>query len=279
MANIRTLKALYQPISSAATRNIISSVSQQEKDLASQQANQQKLMKNIMSIGGKFGKDVKSYKLARKGGYAPEVTGGGLMEKFSSFSDWKGMPDIERKKYHEAALMGQRFTGEETLTPRQFAKEKGLVPSPDMPEYEYSDPEYVSGGVDTELDRYAPDKWAEKEFPRLSQDEEYESRPYSEGEEPVFDRYRDVSAPATGRELYEADPSRISKGQRYQEAVDSGLIDSPQAAMKWLEEYDKAKGDRSDFNLMKEYELQKGLRRIGAKNIKDKIQEHFKNLK
>tara|TARA_R110002020_G_scaffold282966_2_gene498709 strand:- start:1250 stop:2725 length:1476 start_codon:yes stop_codon:yes gene_type:complete len=271
MANIRTLKALYQPISSAATRNIISSVSQQEKDLALQQANQQKLMKNIMSIGGKFGKDLKSYKLARKGGYAPEVTGGGLMEKFSSFSDWKSMPDIERKKYHEAALVGQRFTGKETLTPRQFAKEKGLVPSPDMPEYEYSDPEYVSGGVDTELDRYAPERVAEAKFPRELSEAGYDSTPYPQGEDTGFDRYEDVSAPATGRELYEADPSRIAKGQRYQEAVDSGLIDSPQAATKWLRDYEQSEGDRGRFNIQRQAELEKGLRRIGAKNIKDEV--------
>ena len=45
MANINTLKALYQPISAKGTQNVLASVSQQERNLAKQQKAQQDVMK------------------------------------------------------------------------------------------------------------------------------------------------------------------------------------------------------------------------------------------
>ena len=139
-----------------------------------------------------------------------------------------------------------------------------MLSSEYLPEFEYSDPEYVSGGADTEFDRYAPERVAEAKFPRELSEVGYDSILYPEGVDTGFDRYEDVSAPATRRELYEADPSRIAKGQRYQEAIDKGLIDSPESAMKWLEDYEQSEGKRASFN-------ERGLRRMAAQKIKDEM--------
>ena len=132
MANINTLKALYQPISSAATKNVLADVSQQQKDLVTQQANQQKLMKSIMSIGSRLGKDYKGYKLAKEAGFGmdleelkknPEfekhIRAGGTLEDFDQgfksglkgFMDWRSAPDAVRKKYHQEALKGENLIG------------------------------------------------------------------------------------------------------------------------------------------------------------------------
>ena len=69
MSNIRTLKALYQPISTAATKSVLSSVAQDEKDLAKEQAELSSIMKSAASLGSRFAKDKKAFDIAKKGGF------------------------------------------------------------------------------------------------------------------------------------------------------------------------------------------------------------------
>tara|TARA_Y100000004_G_C8954864_1_gene430295 strand:+ start:685 stop:2520 length:1836 start_codon:yes stop_codon:yes gene_type:complete len=134
MANINTLKALYQPISAKATQNVLADVSAQERDLARQKQAQQNVMKSVMSIGGQIAKDIKGLNLAKKAGfgvdmealaknpkYEKHIRAGGtpqsyfeefgmpeqtIGQKFKDLIDWRDTTDIERKAYHTNALQG-----------------------------------------------------------------------------------------------------------------------------------------------------------------------------
>ena len=69
MTDIDTIKQLYTPTSTAETQAVISSVSEQEKKQKKETAAFGEILKNVSSLATKIGKDVKSFKLAKEGGF------------------------------------------------------------------------------------------------------------------------------------------------------------------------------------------------------------------
>ena len=59
MSDLDTLKSLYKPISTAQTQSVISSVSDQERQLKKDKVAFGQIAKNISGLASKLGKDVK----------------------------------------------------------------------------------------------------------------------------------------------------------------------------------------------------------------------------
>ena len=97
MTDIDTIKQLYTPTSTAETQAVISSVSEQEKNQKKETAAFGEILKNVSSLATKIGKDVKSFKLAKEGGFGEGKT-------FKDFFRWQSTPDYEREPFMEKGL-------------------------------------------------------------------------------------------------------------------------------------------------------------------------------
>ena len=97
MTDIDTIKQLYTPTSTAETQAVISSVSEQEKKQKKETAAFGEILKNVSSLATKIGKDVKSFKLAKEGGFGEGKT-------FKDFFRWQSTPDYEREPFMEKGL-------------------------------------------------------------------------------------------------------------------------------------------------------------------------------
>tara|TARA_Y100001938_G_C8096984_1_gene438784 strand:+ start:107 stop:2038 length:1932 start_codon:yes stop_codon:yes gene_type:complete len=129
MSNIRTLKALYQPISTAATKSVLSSVAQDEKDLAKEQAELSSIMKSAASLGSRFAKDKKAFDIAKKGGFGFNLkealgTADYTEEELAAFRDKGINVDLKKTNIQRALDMSEGVSEQEIFD--QF-KDKGFV--------------------------------------------------------------------------------------------------------------------------------------------------------
>ena len=97
MSDLDTLKSLYKPISTAQTQSVISSVSDQERQLKKDKAAFGQIAKNISGLASKLGKDVREFKLAKEGGF-------GEGKPVADFFKFQQTPDYERKSYYDKGL-------------------------------------------------------------------------------------------------------------------------------------------------------------------------------
>lgn len=126
MSDLDTLKSLYKPISTAQTQSVISSVSDQERQLKKDKAAFGQIAKNISGLASKLGKDVREFKLAKEGGF-------GEGKPVADFFKFQQTPDYERKNYYQEGLASRSMQETPDTSPTEggIRNELGVSFDPD----------------------------------------------------------------------------------------------------------------------------------------------------
>ena len=119
MSDLDTLKSLYKPISTAQTQSVISSVSDQERQLKKDKVAFGQIAKNISGLASKLGKDVREFKLAKEGGF-------GEGKPVADFFKFQQTPDYERKSYYDKGL-ASRLTQDTSLDSPNISPVEGGI--------------------------------------------------------------------------------------------------------------------------------------------------------